>query len=78
MEFIKHSVLTLLFPIFSWYLDSALGHARLLEPAGRSSLWRFNYKTPVNYNDNQLFCGGYRVCIAFCAFCDVILDYNAI
>jgi len=37
------------------------GHARLLEPPGRSSMWRFGFGTPVNYNDNQLFCGGYRV-----------------
>ncbi|WAR03536.1 hypothetical protein MAR_010094 [Mya arenaria] len=37
------------------------GHGRLLEPPSRSSLWRFGYKTPINYDDNQLFCGGFDV-----------------
>ncbi|GFT30055.1 chitin-binding type-4 domain-containing protein, partial [Nephila pilipes] len=34
------------------------GHGRLLEPPSRSSMWRFGYNTPSNYNDNELFCGG--------------------
>ncbi|XP_022653021.1 uncharacterized protein LOC111264763 [Varroa jacobsoni] len=37
----------------------ALGHGRILEPAGRSSAWRFGFNTPKNYNDNELFCGGF-------------------
>ncbi|XP_076042840.1 uncharacterized protein LOC143026409 [Oratosquilla oratoria] len=37
------------------------GHARLMNPPGRSSAWRFGFDTPVNYNDNELFCGGYDV-----------------
>ena len=37
------------------------GHGRLIEPPSRSSMWRFGFKTPVNYDDNQLFCGGYDV-----------------
>ncbi|KAJ8311616.1 hypothetical protein KUTeg_010971, partial [Tegillarca granosa] len=32
----------------------------MLNPPGRSSMWRYGYNVPVNYNDNQLFCGGYR------------------
>lgn len=24
-------------------------------------MWRFGYPNPVNYNDNELFCGGYAV-----------------
>jgi len=39
------------------------GHGRLLDPAGRSTIWRtpgFGH-LPHNYNDNQLFCGGYQV-----------------
>lgn len=35
------------------------GHGRLLEPPGRSSLWRFGFDAPPNYNDNELYCGGY-------------------
>ncbi|XP_055940448.1 uncharacterized protein LOC129970612 [Argiope bruennichi] len=37
------------------------GHGRLLEPPSRSSMWRFGFKTKPNYNDNELFCGGYTV-----------------
>ena len=34
------------------------GHGRLLEPPSRASAWRLGLDTPINYNDNQLFCGG--------------------
>ncbi|XP_055940722.1 uncharacterized protein LOC129971181 isoform X2 [Argiope bruennichi] len=37
------------------------GHGRLLEPPSRSSMWRFGFETKPNYNDNELFCGGYTV-----------------
>ena len=36
-------------------------HAKLIEPPMRSSMWRFGYNTPINYNDNELFCGGIQV-----------------
>lgn len=39
------------------------GHARLLDPVSRGSLWRYDNRAPANYNDNQLFCGGFWVCI---------------
>ncbi|XP_043205893.1 uncharacterized protein LOC122372583 [Amphibalanus amphitrite] len=42
------------FLLLSW-VD---GHGRLLRPPARSSLWRFGYKSPINYDDNQLYCGG--------------------
>jgi hypothetical protein len=37
------------------------GHARLLEPAARSSAWRKfpNSSFPVEYTDNQMNCGGF-------------------
>ncbi|XP_059160493.1 uncharacterized protein LOC131944049 [Physella acuta] len=34
-------------------------HGRLWEPPGRSTMWRRGYGTPINYQDNQLFCGGF-------------------
>lgn len=34
------------------------GHGMVLKPVNRSSRWRFNTSAPINYNDNQLFCGG--------------------
>ncbi|XP_069134468.1 uncharacterized protein [Argopecten irradians] len=36
------------------------GYGRLLEPPGRASMWRFGYNSPPNYDDNQLFCGGFN------------------
>ncbi|XP_043258560.1 uncharacterized protein LOC122400890 [Colletes gigas] len=36
-------------------------HGRLMDPPSRNSMWRFGYPNPVNYNDNELFCGGYAV-----------------
>lgn len=38
-----------------------LGHGRLMDPAARNCMWRFGYPNPVNYNDNELFCGGFVV-----------------
>ncbi|XP_071531142.1 uncharacterized protein [Panulirus ornatus] len=35
------------------------GHGRLLEPVSRASAWRLGWPTPVDYDDNQGFCGGF-------------------
>merc|ERR1712179_528425 len=37
------------------------GHGRLWDPPSRSSLWRFPEfsQSPKNWNDNELFCGGF-------------------
>ncbi|XP_017771238.1 PREDICTED: uncharacterized protein LOC108558737 [Nicrophorus vespilloides] len=37
------------------------GHGMLLDPPNRSSLWRFDDEAPINYNDNENFCGGANV-----------------
>ncbi|KAG7209132.1 hypothetical protein KM043_015276 [Ampulex compressa] len=37
------------------------GHGRLMNPPARNSMWRFGFPNPVNYNDNELYCGGYSV-----------------
>ncbi|XP_052873818.1 uncharacterized protein LOC128279134 [Anopheles cruzii] len=37
------------------------GHGRLMDPPARNAMWRFGFPNPVNYNDNELFCGGYAV-----------------
>lgn len=34
------------------------GHGRLLDPPARTVMWRFDFKTHKNANDNSLFCGG--------------------
>lgn len=41
------------------YVDFVKGHGRLIEPAARNAMWRFNYKNPRNYNDMGLNCGGF-------------------
>jgi hypothetical protein len=40
-------------------LDGVSGHGRLMNPPARNSMWRFGFPNPVNYNDNELFCGGH-------------------
>ncbi|XP_068084183.1 uncharacterized protein [Anabrus simplex] len=37
------------------------GHGYLHSPPNRGSLWRFGHNTPVNYQDNEQFCGGWAV-----------------
>lgn len=39
-------------------LNQVAGHGRLLDPPGRSSMWRLGFPTPKNYDDNGLNCGG--------------------
>ena len=38
------------------------GHGRLIDPPSRSSMWRYGFNNPPNYDDNQLYCGGRQVC----------------
>jgi len=49
--------------IFMLYLfvNKVTGHARLVEPPSRASMWRFGYNTPPDYQDNEGFCGGQTV-----------------
>ncbi|ESO89174.1 hypothetical protein LOTGIDRAFT_183168 [Lottia gigantea] len=42
-------------------INGANGHGRLLDPPSRSSMWRFGFKNPPNYDDHQLFCGGVSI-----------------
>ncbi|XP_047999474.1 uncharacterized protein LOC125236639 [Leguminivora glycinivorella] len=37
----------------------ASGHGRLTEPPSRATAWRFGFDTPHNYNDHELYCGGF-------------------
>lgn len=59
---------------------SALGHGRMLEPPGRSSYLRIDdpqidmSKVTPNYNDNQLFCGGFSHQVANNYKCGVCGD----
>jgi len=37
------------------------GHGMLTDPPARNAMWRFGFNNPVNYNDNELYCGGFSV-----------------
>lgn len=53
-----HSYLALFFAFFQ-FVQRINGHGRLMDPPARNSMWRFGFPNPVNYNDNELYCGGY-------------------
>ncbi|GFO13098.1 cell wall integrity and stress response component 4-like [Plakobranchus ocellatus] len=36
------------------------GHGYLAEPPGRSSMWKFDFDTEINYQHHELFCGGFQ------------------
>ncbi|KAK4884510.1 hypothetical protein RN001_000781 [Aquatica leii] len=46
---------------FSAFIVTIDSHGMMLDPPNRSSLWRFNDSFPINYDDNENFCGGYGV-----------------
>ncbi|XP_063604974.1 uncharacterized protein LOC134780271 isoform X2 [Penaeus indicus] len=52
-KFWQHCVLTL-----ALVVGACWGHGRLVEPPSRASAWRFGFDVPIDYNDNQGFCGG--------------------
>ncbi|XP_074596675.1 uncharacterized protein LOC141851785 [Brevipalpus obovatus] len=35
-------------------------HGYLSDPPARTSAWRYGFKTPKNYNDMEMFCGGLK------------------
>ncbi|XP_046551505.1 mucin-5AC-like [Haliotis rubra] len=54
------TVITLVFCICLMVLPDVQGHGRLVEPPSRSSMWRYGFDNPRNYNDNELYCGGFQ------------------
>lgn len=54
------SLLLSLHPTKVIFISSPVdGHGRLMDPPARNAMWRFGFPNAVNYNDNELFCGGY-------------------
>uniref|UniRef100_A0A1A9W887 Chitin-binding type-4 domain-containing protein n=1 Tax=Glossina brevipalpis TaxID=37001 RepID=A0A1A9W887_9MUSC len=49
----------LLSSAFLGYVRWCLGHGRLIEPPSRASAWRYGFNTPPDYNDHELYCGGF-------------------
>ena len=35
------------------------GHGRLIEPPSRSTMWRYGFSNPPNFNDHEIYCGGF-------------------
>jgi predicted carbohydrate-binding protein with CBM5 and CBM33 domain len=54
-------VAILLSVILAVVLQQVTSHGYMDEPPNRASMWRKGYNTPINYNDNQYFCGGFQV-----------------
>merc|ERR1719259_481991 len=40
-------------------IHQAEAHGYMKDPAGRASAWRFGFKTPRNYEDDECNCGGF-------------------
>merc|ERR1711990_291032 len=40
-------------------IQQADAHGYMKDPAGRASAWRFGFKTPRNYEDDECNCGGF-------------------
>ncbi|CAH1365703.1 hypothetical protein MTP99_001969 [Tenebrio molitor] len=55
------TVLTVSILILCSLIGHISGHGMMLDPPNRSSLWRYNPKAPVNYDDDQNYCGGMNV-----------------
>ncbi|KAF7418619.1 hypothetical protein HZH68_001272 [Vespula germanica] len=37
------------------------GHGMMMDPVNRSSAWKKHFPVPPNFNDNELFCGGFAI-----------------
>ncbi|CAF4878280.1 unnamed protein product [Pieris macdunnoughi] len=56
------------------------GHGRVLQPPGRATMWRMGFKTPANYDDTGVNCGGfdrqYSVNDGKCGICGDAYDMD--
>ncbi|XP_017846141.1 uncharacterized protein LOC108602518 isoform X2 [Drosophila busckii] len=41
------------------FIYNCEAHGRLIEPPSRASAWRYGFQTPPDYNDHELYCGGF-------------------
>ncbi|KAL4227828.1 hypothetical protein ACF0H5_013265 [Mactra antiquata] len=57
MKEILVNLFVLIVTLCQWNLIN--GHGRMIEPAARNAMWRYDYKNPRNYNDMGLNCGGF-------------------
>lgn len=65
---------------FLFYFQSTIilpvvfGHGMLIDPVNRGSAWRLGFNTPINYNDNENYCGGFNVRFIY-LFIYLIINY---
>ena len=45
----------------SLLIGGVSGHGRMDQPPARNAAWRFGFKTPPNYDDVGLNCGGLTI-----------------
>ena len=50
----------MLFFILPSLVSLVSGHARLVDPPSRASMWRFGFSTPHDYDDTNGNCGGFN------------------
>lgn len=60
-EYVRSSAGTWLifFTLVACFVANGEGHGRLIEPPSRASAWRYGFQTPPDYNDHELYCGGF-------------------
>ena len=56
--------------------SNVAGHGRLMDPPQRSSMWRVGFDVPANYQDNELFCGGFNVIVRVLYSCADINPFS--
>lgn len=52
--------ITLIVSFNIWFMEINC-HGTMIDPVSRNSLWRVQPNAPINYNDLELFCGGFGV-----------------
>ncbi|KAK7489255.1 hypothetical protein BaRGS_00019507 [Batillaria attramentaria] len=53
------AVATIMLITLAVHLRVTKGHGRLIDPPSRSSMWRYGFSNPPNYDDEALWCGGF-------------------
>lgn len=63
MSTLRKMVFNIRVIVFMIYLPCVSAHGLMLWPPSRQSAWRVGYYelNRINYNDNQLYCGGIKV-----------------
>lgn len=60
MKFTVVNCATVLVCLVIIKIPNSVQHGRLIEPPSRASAWRYGFsQLPANYNDHELFCGGF-------------------